>query len=149
MAVLSVAESADFMYLIRETGLTRVNFSVRLTRLQEAGYIKISKEVRGQVSAHNCFHNGSGQEGVRQVSCLLGQHSPGNIRLISGCYAKRDGRPEKKGVANVATPKQEKRNRYPDTVSTGTIWQPSTFQIRILLVTPPEALKSTPPETPS
>ena len=48
MAVLSVAESADFMYLIRETGLTRVNFSVRLTRLQEAGYIKISKEFVGR-----------------------------------------------------------------------------------------------------
>ena len=43
-----MAESADFMYLIRETGLTRVNFSVRLTRLQEAGYIKISKEFVGR-----------------------------------------------------------------------------------------------------
>ena len=48
MAVLSVAESADFMYLMRETGLTRGNFSVRLTQLQEAGYIRISKEFVGR-----------------------------------------------------------------------------------------------------
>jgi len=43
-----VAESADFMYLMRETGLTRGNFSVQLTQLQEAGYIKISKEFVGR-----------------------------------------------------------------------------------------------------
>jgi len=34
MAVLSVAESADFMYLMGETGLTRGNLSVQLTRLK-------------------------------------------------------------------------------------------------------------------
>ena len=48
MAVLSMAESADFMYLMRETGLTRGNFSVQLTRLQEAVYIRISKEFVGR-----------------------------------------------------------------------------------------------------
>ena len=48
MAVLSVAESADFMYLMGETGLTRGNLSVQLTRLQEVGYIKISKEFVGR-----------------------------------------------------------------------------------------------------
>ena len=47
MSVLSVAESADFTYLVGETGLTRGNLSVQLTRLQEAGYIEISKEFVG------------------------------------------------------------------------------------------------------
>ena len=49
MAVLSVAESADFTYLMRETGLTRGNLSVQLTRLQDADYIVISKEFVGRL----------------------------------------------------------------------------------------------------
>ncbi len=48
MAVLSVAESADFTYLMGETGLTRGNLSVQLTRLQDAGYINIAKEFVGR-----------------------------------------------------------------------------------------------------
>lgn len=43
MAMLSVVESADFTYLMRETGLTRGNLSVQLTRLEDAGYITIEK----------------------------------------------------------------------------------------------------------
>ena len=48
MAVLSVVESADFMYLMSETGLTRGNLSVQLTRLKDVGYIRISKEFVGK-----------------------------------------------------------------------------------------------------
>ena len=48
MSVLSVAESADFTYLMRETALTRGNLSVQLTRLEEAGYIDIAKEFVGR-----------------------------------------------------------------------------------------------------
>jgi len=48
MSVLSVAESADFTYLMGETGLTRGNLSVQLTRLQDAGYIDIAKEFVGR-----------------------------------------------------------------------------------------------------
>ncbi len=48
MAVLSVAESADFTYLMGETGLTRGNLSVQLTRLQDAGYLEIAKEFVGK-----------------------------------------------------------------------------------------------------
>lgn len=49
MSVLAVVESADFVYLQRETGLTGGNLSVQLTRLQEAGYITIGKSFVGKV----------------------------------------------------------------------------------------------------
>jgi len=49
MSVLSVVESADFVYLQRETGLTGGNLSVQLTRLEEAGYITIAKSFVGKV----------------------------------------------------------------------------------------------------
>ena len=44
LAYLSVVESADFTFLMRQTGLTRGNLSVNLRKLEEAGYVSISKE---------------------------------------------------------------------------------------------------------
>jgi len=49
MSVLAVVESADFVYLQRETGLTGGNLSVQLTRLEEAGYIAIEKAFVGKI----------------------------------------------------------------------------------------------------
>jgi DNA-binding MarR family transcriptional regulator len=41
---LQVVESADFVFLMRQTGLTRGNLSSHLSKLEAAGYIEISKE---------------------------------------------------------------------------------------------------------
>lgn len=49
VAILSVVESADFLYLQRETGLTKGNLSSHLAKLEEAGYIAIEKTYRGRV----------------------------------------------------------------------------------------------------
>jgi len=44
MAYLSIVESADFSFLMRQTGITRGNLSVNLRKLEEAGYVSITKE---------------------------------------------------------------------------------------------------------
>lgn len=44
LAYLSIVESADFTFLIRQTGLTRGNLSVNLRKLEDAGYVNITKE---------------------------------------------------------------------------------------------------------
>lgn len=44
LAYLFVVESADFVFLMKQTGLTRGNLSSHLRRLEEAGYVEISKE---------------------------------------------------------------------------------------------------------
>jgi DNA-binding MarR family transcriptional regulator len=44
MANLSVVESADFLYLKRQTGLTWGNLSAHLSKLEAAGYVEIEKE---------------------------------------------------------------------------------------------------------
>jgi DNA-binding MarR family transcriptional regulator len=44
LAVLSVVESADFVFLMRQTGLTRGNLSSHMTKLEAAGYLEIKKE---------------------------------------------------------------------------------------------------------
>ncbi len=48
MTYLYVVESAEFISLMRLTGLTWGNLSTHLSKLEEAGYIQISKEFRGK-----------------------------------------------------------------------------------------------------
>ena len=44
MAYLYVVESADFLFLMRQTGLTRGNLSSHMSKLEAAGYVAIGKE---------------------------------------------------------------------------------------------------------
>lgn len=48
MAVLASVASADFLYLLRETELTKGNLSSHLARLEEAGYVGIEKRFVGK-----------------------------------------------------------------------------------------------------
>ena len=54
LAVLSAVQSADFLYLLRETGLTKGNLTVHLSKLEAAGYIKIEKTYRGKLPLTLC-----------------------------------------------------------------------------------------------
>ncbi|MEA3295510.1 MAG: transcriptional regulator [Euryarchaeota archaeon] len=44
MAYLYVVESADFLFLMRQTGLTHGNLSSHMSKLESAGYIEVVKE---------------------------------------------------------------------------------------------------------
>ena len=44
MAYLYVVDSADFLFLMNQTGLTRGNLSSNLSKLETAGYVDIQKE---------------------------------------------------------------------------------------------------------
>ena len=46
MAHLYVVESADFLFLMKQTGLTFGNLSSHMTRLEEADYIRGDKGFR-------------------------------------------------------------------------------------------------------
>jgi DNA-binding MarR family transcriptional regulator len=48
LAYLYVVESADYVFLMRLTGLTWGNLSTHLTKLEEAGYIAAHKEFKGK-----------------------------------------------------------------------------------------------------
>lgn len=49
VALLSSVESTDFLFLLKESGLSKGNLSVQLSRLEEAGYVNIKKTFRGKV----------------------------------------------------------------------------------------------------
>ena len=62
MTILSMAEKADFLFLLNETGLTRGNLSTHLSKLEESGYIAIEKGYRGKIPQTLCSITPTGLE---------------------------------------------------------------------------------------
>ncbi len=54
MAILYGVASADFLYLLRETALTKGNLSSHLAKLEAAGYIAIEKSFVGKKAHTAC-----------------------------------------------------------------------------------------------
>ncbi|MFW9881638.1 MAG: winged helix-turn-helix domain-containing protein [Candidatus Thorarchaeota archaeon] len=48
MSYLYVVESADFVFLRNQTGLTDGNLSSHLSKLESAGYVEIEKKFKGK-----------------------------------------------------------------------------------------------------
>lgn len=48
MAYLYVVEAADFLFLVRQTGLTLGNLSSHMSKLEAAGYIEVEKKFVGK-----------------------------------------------------------------------------------------------------
>jgi len=48
MAYLYVVEVADFLFLLRQTGMTWGNLSTHLSKLESAGYVVMEKEFLGK-----------------------------------------------------------------------------------------------------
>lgn len=66
VTVLNAVESADFLYLQRETGLTKGNLSAHLSRLQDGGYIEIEKTYKGKIPLTLCRLTNPGREAFRR-----------------------------------------------------------------------------------
>ncbi|HEX2991170.1 MAG TPA: transcriptional regulator [Anaerolineales bacterium] len=66
VTILSAAASADFLFLQRETGLTRGNLSAHLSKLEEAGYVKIEKTFKGKLPLTVCKLTAAGQKALQQ-----------------------------------------------------------------------------------
>ena len=54
MSILLEADKADFVYLKAETGATSGNLSVQLDKLQQAGYIEVTKGFKGKMPQTVC-----------------------------------------------------------------------------------------------
>lgn len=62
LAILAATKSADFLFLQRETGLTKGNLTIHLSKLEKAGYIRIEKTFRGKVPQTLCRITSEGRE---------------------------------------------------------------------------------------
>jgi DNA-binding MarR family transcriptional regulator len=61
VAILYSVESADFLYLQRETDLTKGNLSSHLSKLESAGYVEIEKTYRGKIPLTVCHLTDEGR----------------------------------------------------------------------------------------
>ena len=61
LTTLAAVESADFLYLLRETGLTRGNLSSHLSKLEDAGLVSIEKTYEGKVPLTLCHLTAEGR----------------------------------------------------------------------------------------
>ncbi len=66
VAILNAVESADFLYLQREAGLTKGNLSAHLSKLEEGGYITIDKTYKGKIPLTICRLTGEGRAAFRR-----------------------------------------------------------------------------------
>ena len=62
---LREVEEADFLYLQREGGFTQGNLSGHLSKLEEAGYIRIRKMFKGKMPLTVCRLTAAGEKALR------------------------------------------------------------------------------------
>jgi DNA-binding MarR family transcriptional regulator len=66
MSVLYVLDSADFTFLMNQTGLTWGNLSAHLTKLETAGYVEIIKSFKGKRPNTNLKLSSSGRDAFKK-----------------------------------------------------------------------------------
>jgi len=83
MTTLYAVQEADFVYLQRECGLTQGNLSSHLAKLEEAGYLVISKTFKGKYPLTLCSLTRTGRRAfeayLAKMRLVTGQPS-GNSR---------------------------------------------------------------------
>jgi DNA-binding transcriptional ArsR family regulator len=65
VTILYAVDSADFLFLLRESGLSKGNLSSHLSRLESAGYVAIEKTFRGKIPLTVCRLTDSGRQAFR------------------------------------------------------------------------------------
>lgn len=77
LALLAMVEEADFMYLLRQTGLSRGNLSVQMSRLEEAGLVQADRQLVGNRPRTTYSLSKRGLESLREYKrTMLGLLAP-------------------------------------------------------------------------
>jgi DNA-binding HxlR family transcriptional regulator len=66
VALLFAVDRADFLYLQHETGMNKGTLSSHLSRLEEAGYVAVTKTYRGKVPQTLLCLTGAGRKAFGQ-----------------------------------------------------------------------------------
>ena len=79
LSILIASESAEFGYLKERTGATDGNLSVHLTKLEEAGYIRVRKSFRGRKPSTTCSLTEKGRAAFLEYLKSLESYIPHNL----------------------------------------------------------------------
>lgn len=74
MSLLMNTESAEFTYIKEQTGATAGNLSIQITKLKEAGYIKVQKRFRDNYPQTLCRITKLGRERFENYVKALGDY---------------------------------------------------------------------------
>lgn len=82
--ILYATQEADFLYLQRESGLTQGNLSSHLAKLEESGYVTITKTFKGKYPLTICSLTKKGREAfeayVQKMKVVAATAPGGNSR---------------------------------------------------------------------
>ena len=73
MALLYVLDSADFTFVMNQTGLTWGNLSAHLSKLEEAGYIEMEKSFKDKRPNTSVKLSAQGREAFREYGRKMRQ----------------------------------------------------------------------------
>ena len=73
IALLYVIESADFTFLMNQTGLSWGNLSAHLSKLEEAEYIQVEKTFKNKRPNTSLSLSPKGREAFRQYALRMKQ----------------------------------------------------------------------------
>lgn len=66
MAWLYVVERADYLYILKQTGLTQGNLSSHLAKLESGGYVRVEKSFQGKMPRTQLSLTPLGREAFRK-----------------------------------------------------------------------------------
>ena len=71
LTLLAMVEEADFMYILRQTGLSRGNLSVQMTKLEAAHLIQLDRKIEGSRARTSYRLSAHGVESLRAYRHVL------------------------------------------------------------------------------
>lgn len=75
VSFLANAESADFKKLLEVTGATKGNLSVQISKLEDNGYVKVTKSFKGKYPHTSCKLSKKGRNAlgayIKEIKKLL------------------------------------------------------------------------------
>lgn len=73
LGLLSAVDSSDFLFVQNQTGLTGGNLSSHMTRLEEAGYVEVTKEFVDRIPRTLLRATKKGRAALRQYKRTMQQ----------------------------------------------------------------------------
>jgi DNA-binding transcriptional ArsR family regulator len=73
MSLLYVVDSADFTFLMNQTGLTWGNLSAHMSKLEEASYVEVEKSFKGRRPNTSFRLSSQGREAFRAYALKMKQ----------------------------------------------------------------------------
>ena len=74
LVLLANIEEADFMYILGQSGLSRGNLSVQMTRLDKQGYVELERRIEGSRARTSYRLSRNGREALAKYKEVMGTY---------------------------------------------------------------------------